>query len=134
MTTTTLNQQIAACRNIFSDIELLVAQAAPTQDFLSLVTLYKHKFAQLGSLQVATVTHGGAGDVHPIPEVHTTSSDIAHVKVVDNDSTCFEINFGQYNGEWIVGIDGPVESISLSLRTLAPLISALQMLETHKNN
>lgn len=131
MTTTLFEQQITDCRNILRDIELLVEQNAPTPDFLSLTTLYKHKFAQLGSLQCAPVAHSESEQSTAVSKVHTTSSAIAHVSIVDDDNTCFDINYGQYSGEWIVGIDGPVESISLSMRSLGPLLDALHTLESH---
>ena len=140
-----LDANIASCQNIIKDITLLAENNAPALDFLSLATLYEYKFKQLTSCckQYADSNLNltlppddfTKGPDWPSTTVSNTSTSVISTKFLDADDTEFEVSFGMYDNEWILGIDSSqCESISICTQTVEPLIDALRRISSTTAN
>ena len=130
-----VEQQINNCKSIVDDIKLLVNNNAATIDFLSLVTLYEHKFNQLltsyknNNDTLPSVNEDiSNAELSPLLTSYTNSS-VTSAHFVDDDFTEFDISFGMYDGQWILGIDSTqAESISICVTSLTLIIQLLEQI------
>ena len=124
-----LEQQIMETWGIIRDIQLLTRQGASAESFSALATVYEHKFQEVWDT-FETVIFPQADSTDKVTQcAHLNSTGIASTTLVTDDEIAVSVSYGDYDGEKILGIDTPLESVSFVLADLEPLIEVLRAMQ-----
>ena len=129
-----LEQQILESWNVVRDIQLLAKQEAPTESFSALATVYEHRFQELwDTFEGVVLPQTDATKVSFAPSTTVTGQGITSTTFFVGD-TELRVSYGWYDGERILGIDAPLETVSVAMEDLAPLIDVLNKLNQTINH
>ena len=124
-----LEQQIMETWGIIRDIQLLTRQGASAESFSALATVYEHKFQEVwDTFENVSFPHAESAD-KVTPDTQLNSTGIASTTLVTDDEVAVSVSYGDYDGEKILGIDTPLESVSFVLADLEPLIEVLRVVQ-----
>ena len=128
-----LEQQIMESWNIIRDIQLLAKQEAPTESFSALATVYEHKFQELwDTFEAVSFPQSDSAEQCLAPSTFVTGHGITTATFVA-DETELNVSYGSYDGERILGIDTPFETVSFVIEDLEPFINVLSKINQTVN-
>ena len=129
-----LEQQIMESWNIVRDIQLLAKQEAPTESFAALATVYEHKFQELwDTFEAVSFPQSDSAEHYLAPSNTITRQGITSTTFVA-DETELTVSYGSYDGERILGIDTPLETVSFVIEDLEPFIKVLNKINQTVNH
>ena len=134
-----LEQQILDTWRITDDIRLMASGDTTVADFAGIAALYELKYQRMWETfeqLVAQIAKQQSQQSQSVPQTTLVGSSDDPVQLhtltfKDETEQQIKLSYGDYDGEWILGIDGDNEQISVQLRDLNVLIDALKKLEKH---
>lgn len=134
-----LEQQILDTWRITDDIRIMASGDTTVADFAGIAALYELKYQRMWETfeqLVAQIAKQQSQQSQSVPQTTLVGSSDDPVQLhtlafKDETEQQIKLSYGDYDGEWILGIDGDNEQISVQLRDLNVLIDALKKLEKH---
>lgn len=134
-----LEQQILDTWRITDDIRIMASGDTTAADFAGIAALYELKYQRMWETfeqLVAQISKQHTQQSQSVPQttLFGTSDDPVQLHTLafkDETEQQIKLSYGDYDGEWILGIDGDNEQISVQLSDLNVLIDALKKLEKH---
>jgi hypothetical protein len=134
-----LEQQILDTWRITDDIRIMASGDTTVADFAGIAALYELKYQRMWETfeqLVAQIAKQHIQQSQSVPQTTLVGScddpvQLHTLAFKDETEQQIKLSYGDYDGEWILGIDGDNEQISVQLRDLNVLIDALKKLEKH---